>query len=261
MKRPTLVLVLVATLAASSYGLPFVRAGISHRLMRVENFLLFTPCGSYVADIPWTGRLQGEYAALTAYHDADLVLASSSPGTVIFLGDSITQRWAEQFPSEFFPGKGYINRGIGKQNTLQMILRFHQDVIELHPSVVVILAGTNDVAFRKAIDPHTERNIENMAVMAQRHGIRVILCSIPPLSDRNPAGQTYIDRLVPPFNESLRRYATEHHISFIDYYSALVDTTGEMPVSLSPDGVHPNLAGYAIMRPLAQRALDSKPIP
>jgi lysophospholipase L1-like esterase len=140
-----------------------------------------------------------------------------------------------------------------------MIWRFHQDVIQLHPDTVVILAGTNDIAFNKAVDVYTERNLQTMVEMARHHGIRVVLCTVPPLNMGDIAQQTYLDGRVRILNDWLLRYSVQQHLSLIDDFAALSDVTGRMAPSLTVDGVHPNAAGYAIMRQLAQQAIDSPP--
>jgi lysophospholipase L1-like esterase len=194
------------------------------------------------------------------YRNSNASLPPYAPGRVVFFGDSITEYWVTRFPSEFFPGKPYIGRGIWGQTTGQMIWRFHQDVVALHPEAVVILAGTNDIASHRVL-AIPEKNIETMVEMSQHHGLRVVLCSIPPLSTTNPAEHTYDEQRIALFNGWLRHYAAQQHLAFIDYYTALADPSGRMAPSLTTDGIHPSLAGYAVMRPLAQQAIDSVPQP
>jgi lysophospholipase L1-like esterase len=192
---------------------------------------------------------------------------------VVFMGDSITDMWVQPRFGAFFPGKPYIGRGIGGQTTPQMLLRFRADVIALQPKVVVILAGTNDLSANTGpiTLEETEGNLASMAELARAHGIRVVLSSVMPVSnyghdrDGNP-----LDMRVkrPPekileLNAWIKKYAAEQGHTYLDYFSAMVDEQGLLKKELSEDGLHPNTAGYAVMAPLAekaiQEALKSKP--
>jgi Lysophospholipase L1 and related esterases len=177
---------------------------------------------------------------------------------VVFLGDSITDGWGRNKGTSFFPGKPFINRGISGQTTAQMVLRFRQDVIDLHPAAVVILAGTNDIAGNTGLAtlPMIEDNVRSMTELAQAHRIRVILASVLPTIDYpwqpglQPAGK------IRALNAWLRRYAAAHGATYLDYYRALATPQGGMRAGLSSDGVHPTPAGYAVMAPLAQQAIE-----
>lgn len=175
---------------------------------------------------------------------------------VVFMGNSITQGWIETMP-EFFEGRQYINRGIGGQTTPQMLLRFRQDVIKLWPKVVVILAGTNDIAGNTG--PVTlemiEDNLRSMTELAQARGIQVVLCSVLPAHDypwrpgQDPANK------IPELNERIKQYAASVGAVYCDFYSAMVDDRNGLPEELSGDGVHPNKAGYEVMNPLVEHAI------
>jgi lysophospholipase L1-like esterase len=198
-------------------------------------------------DWPWLGR----------FKEADLALAPPAAGEnrVVFMGDSITQGW---YLDESFPGKPYINRGISGQTSPQMVLRFRQDVIDLKPRVVVILAGTNDIA--ENTGPITleesEGNLMTMAELVTANHIRVVLCSVLPAFDfpwrpgLTPAPK--IDAL----NAWIKAYAAEKGYVYVDYHSAMKDERDGLPEKLSKDGVHPNAAGYAIMAPLAEAGIE-----
>jgi lysophospholipase L1-like esterase len=179
------------------------------------------------------------------------------PDRVVFLGDSITDIW--KLP-DYFPGKHYINRGISGQTTPQMLVRLFPDVINLKPKAMVLLAGTNDIA--QNTGPETfemvTQNIQAMTELAQDHGVKVILCALTPVSDYAAQKQT-TNR--PPadilkLNAWLRDYAARTGSGFVDYYTATVDQNGMLRKELSNDGLHPNAAGYKIMAPLVEAAIE-----
>jgi lysophospholipase L1-like esterase len=172
------------------------------------------------------------------------------------MGDSITEGWG-QGPA-FFPGKPYLNRGISGQTTPQMLVRFRPDVIALLPRVVVLLAGINDIAANTGpmTLSETEDNLQSMAELARANGILVVLASVLPARDfpwrpgMEPAGK------VVTLNQWIKDYATRNGFTYLDYYSALVDDKQGLKAELTRDGVHPNPAGYAVMAPLAERAIQ-----
>jgi lysophospholipase L1-like esterase len=175
---------------------------------------------------------------------------------VVLMGNSITEGWSTQMP-EFFAGRPYINRGISGQTTPQMLIRFRQDVINLRPKVVVILAGTNDIAGNTG--PSTlemiEDNIYSMTELAQAHGIQVVLCSVLPAYDYPwRPGLEPAPKIV-ELNRRLKQYADTHGAVYCDFFSAMADERNGLPETLSEDGVHPNKAGYAIMAPIVENAI------
>ncbi len=167
----------------------------------------------------------------------------------------------------FFPGKPYIGRGIGGQTTPQMLLRFRQDVIALAPKAVVILAGTNDIAGNTGPMSleEIEANLASIAELAHAHGIKVILSSVLPVFDggRGGEGQPLVmtDRRPPEkivaLNDWIKKYCAANKLIYVDYFSAMVDEKGFLKRDLSEDGLHPNKAGYAVMAPLAEKAIQS----
>jgi len=180
------------------------------------------------------------------------------------MGDSITDGWHNPKSGGFFPGKPYVNRGISGQTTPQMLIRFRPDVIELKPKVVVILAGTNDIAGNTG--PTTleaiEGNLSSMAELAKAHGIRVVLASLLPVSDYEVRDGKPINQTTrrPPeqikaLNSWMKDYVAKNHLVYLDYYSAMVDDKGFLKDELSDDGLHPNPQGYAVMNPLAAAAI------
>ncbi len=175
---------------------------------------------------------------------------------IVFIGDSLTQGWIEQVPA-FFSGRPYVNRGISGQVTRQMRARFQQDVLDLAPAVVVILAGTNDIAANEGpYDPAvTHENLVAMAAAAKAKGIRVVLASVLPALDFPWRPGLEPATKIVALNAFLKDLATREHYGWIDYYTPLVDAKGGLSAEFSPDGVHPNAAGYAVMAPLAEKAI------
>jgi lysophospholipase L1-like esterase len=202
-----------------------------------------------------------DFGQLRRYHDADAALPAPAPGEqrVIFFGDSITDIWKLD---ESFPGKHYINRGIGGQTTPQMLVRFRADVVDLRPAVVVILAGTNDIAGNTG--PETLEQIEgdyaSLAELARANGIRAVFSSVMPINYDNPTALRFFLQRSPEkilkLNAWLQPYCAAHSLVYLDYFSAMVDERGLLKKSLSDDGLHPNAAGFAVMTPLAQAAID-----
>ena len=203
-----------------------------------------------------------DYGDLKRYAQANAALppAVPNPPRVIFFGDSITDFW---HIDQSFPAKGYINRGISGQTTPQMLVRFRQDVIDLHPSVIVMLAGTNDLSGNTG--PETLEQIEGdwatFADLARAHAIKVVFASVTPVSSYGPAGASMLAGRPPAkileLNAWLRQFCADNALVYLDYYAAMVDATGMLRRELSNDGLHPNVAGYAVMAPLAQKAIDA----
>jgi lysophospholipase L1-like esterase len=207
-----------------------------------------------------------DWPELSRYRDANARLAAPAMDEqrAVFMGDSITDLW--QYPQfgGFFPGKPYIDRGIGGQTTPQMLLRFRPDVIALQPRVVVILAGTNDIAGNTG--PMTleesEGNLASMSELAHAHGIRVVLSSVMPVNDvTSPDGKKLVQTEKRPperilaLNEWIKKYAAEHGDVYLDYFSATVNDKGFLNSDLTNDGLHPHAKGYALMAPLAEKAI------
>ena len=201
---------------------------------------------------------QQDWAQLQRYRQANAELRPAKPGErrVIFYGNSITEGWARHF-SEMFPGKPYIGRGIGGQTTPQMLVRFRQDVIALKPKVVVILAGTNDIAGNTG--PSTlemiEDNLASMAELATSNGIKVVLSSVLPVYDYSWRPGLQPAPKIVALNQWMKTYAGRRGLVYLDYHTAMADERQGMRADLSADGVHPTEAGYRLMAPLAERAI------
>ncbi len=204
-----------------------------------------------------------DWANLNRYKEANQKVQPSKNETrVVFMGDSITDGWNLE---QYFPGKFYINRGISGQTTPQMLLRFRSDVIDLKPKVVVILAGTNDIAGNTGTMTleDTARNLTSVAELAKANNIRVVLASVLPVNDRvkNKEGVLFMQTRSRPnekitaMNDWLKKYAAESGLIYLDYYSATADEKGTLKDGLSYDGLHPNADGYKVMQSLAEAAI------
>jgi len=225
-----------------------------------------------------------DWNQLGRYHAANQELRKqpADPKRVVFMGDSITDGWRL---GEYFPGEPYVDRGISGQVTSQMLVRMYPDVINLKPAAVVILAGTNDIARNNG--PSTaemvQENIMAMTELAQQHGIKVILCSVTPVSDypfltqqsgrgaqpqtaaagpgRGPVMRMRMTETHPPsdilkLNAWMKDYATRVNAIYADYFSVLVDEKGWLKDGISADGLHPNAEGYKLMAPVVSAAIQ-----
>ena len=200
-----------------------------------------------------------DYGQLTRYRAANAELkGAATRNRVVFFGDSITDTWKLE---NYFPGQPYINRGISGQTTAQMLVRFRQDVIDLHPKVVVILAGTNDIAGNTGAmrTEDIEANLASMAELAKAHGIAVVLASVLPVHNYTPQSQDFFAQRptarILEVNRWLKEYCAKNGIVYLDYSSAVVDEKGLLKKDLADDGLHPNDAGFKIMAPLAEAAI------
>jgi lysophospholipase L1-like esterase len=208
-------------------------------------------------------QLVNDYGNQRRYAADNLKLAPPAAGEdrVVFMGDSITDGWGRgQFTQSapFFPGKPYVNRGISGQVTAQMLLRFYPDAIALKPKAVVFLAGTNDIGgnIGPVSDQSIQENLMAMVDMLRANNIKVVLGSVLPVCDyhRPQTAQRPPERIL-AINRWLKEYATQIHAVYLDYFSATVDDKGFFKAEMTNDGLHPNAAGYAVMAPLAEKAI------
>jgi len=207
--------------------------------------------------VPFLSDAQ-DWPNLARYKDENAKLASPAANEhrVVFMGNSITEGWVKM-DSAFFSGRQYIGRGISGQTTPQMLIRFKADVIDLKPKVVVILAGTNDIAGNTGLSTleMIEDNLSSMAVLAKANNIEVILSSVLPVYDYPwKPGLQPAEKII-TLNKWIKNYALEHDCFYLDYFSSVVDERKGMKAEYSQDGVHPNLAGYKIMEPLAEKTI------
>lgn len=185
-------------------------------------------------------------------------LPAENENRVVFMGNSITQGWIDYGDPELFSENSFINRGIGGQTTPQMLVRFRADVIALQPKAVVFLAGINDIAGNTG-DSTIEMiqdNLISMVQLAQANNIKVILSSILPANKFTWRPEVYPADKVIAMNEFIKNYAEENNCIFIDYYTPMVNAEKGLKIEYSEDGVHPNKAGYAVMRPLVLEAIN-----
>lgn len=200
-----------------------------------------------------------DWAGLNRYWLANQKLEEPAPGQlrVVFMGNSITDMWDDSDAS-FFQENPYINRGISGQTTPQMLVRFRADVIQLNPDVVVILAGTNDIAGNtgRATLGMIENNLASMAELAETHNIEVVLCSVLPVYRYPWSPRIKPAEKIVQLNQWMKQYAQKNGYTYCDYYSALVNDKGGMREAYSNDGVHPTPAGYEVMEPIVKEAIQ-----
>ncbi|TAA40555.1 capsular biosynthesis protein [Pseudoxanthomonas winnipegensis] len=226
--------------------------------------LIAAMSGNVYAQTPSAEQVQAmqrqlaDWPQLSRYRDENAALAAPGKRRVVFFGDSITEGWGKTGSETFFPGKPYVNRGISGQTTPQMLVRFRQDVIDLKPAVVVILAGTNDIAGNTgpATPQMIQDNLASMAQLAKANGIAVVLASVLPASDYPWKPGLQPAPKIRALNDWIRQYAQRTGAVYLDYYRALDNGQGGLDAKVSGDGVHPNAAGYAVMAPLAQAAVQ-----
>jgi lysophospholipase L1-like esterase len=206
-------------------------------------------------------KICDDFGNLAHYRDANAPLKPPAAGEnrVVFFGDSITDFWKLD---ESFPGKPYVNRGISGETTPQMLIRFRQDVVNLQPKVVVILAGTNDIAGNTGPErlEDIEANYASLVEIARANHIAVILSSVLPVHNYTPQSQELFERRPPAkileLNRWIKDYCPSQGCIYLDYFSALVDDKGLLKRDLAEDGLHPNPAGYKLMVPLAEAAIQ-----
>jgi lysophospholipase L1-like esterase len=226
------------------------------------------PCADFKTRAERAETRLKDWPQLARYHDENtkVGMPAKDDRRVVFMGDSITDSWDSPNMGGFFPGKPYVNRGISGQTTPQMLIRFRPDVIDLKPKVVVILAGTNDLAGNTG--PATleaiEANLISMAELARANGIRVVFASLLPVSDYElrdgkPIIQTVrrSPEKILMLNNWMKEYAAKNRLIYLDYFAAMVDARGFLKDELSNDGLHPNIEGYKVMNPLAEAAIQA----
>jgi lysophospholipase L1-like esterase len=255
---------LVAILLCAAFA-----GGVAHAQL-IEQFAPQRPSGCcLLASATRLTESLADWNQLGRYHQAnsELMRQPVPKDRVVFMGDSITDGWRL---ADSFPGKPYVNRGIGGQTTAQMLVRMYPDVIALKPAAVIIFAGTNDIAGNNGPQTLTmiQQNLMAMVELAKVHGIKVILCSVMPITDAKTAAP---DRGGAPINQSgtrppadilklnawIRSYAQTAGAGFADYYAATAGQDGMLRANITADGLHPNAAGYELMAPVASTAINA----
>jgi lysophospholipase L1-like esterase len=203
--------------------------------------------------------MRTDWANLAKYQEDNRKIGLPAAGEtrVVFMGNSITEGWIMNMP-EFFKENNYVDRGISGQTTPQMLIRFHPDVVDLKPAVVVILAGINDIAGNTG--PSTQKMIENnlaaMVEIAKANGIRVVLSSVLPAYDFPwKPGMQPAEKVV-ALNIWIKNYAQIHDCVYVDYFTPMADERNGLKAEYSVDGVHPTLAGFQVMAPLVKQAIQ-----
>jgi acyl-CoA thioesterase-1 len=255
-------------------ALPFLIGGQTAAQSPAPQLPTAPPAAAALPDCPDMARAMRDMLAqdarlrdwpnLTRYRVANEALQRvGTPVAAVFLGDSITDAWDDEGRGGFFPGKGYVNRGIGGQTTPQMLVRLRPDVLAHKPKVLVLLAGTNDIAGNTGptTNEDIEQNLAAIAELASAHGVKVVLAGILPISDYHQKPDVVAQVIRRPMtrvnavNAWLRQYAAEHGHIYLDYGPAVADARGMLKSEFSEDDLHPNAVGYAAMAPLAEAAI------
>ena len=248
-------------IAPHETGRPDVAAyGSSAAPVGIDPLFTAPPASLSAAEVGALQTRLADFAQLGHYgaDDERLSHTKTVAPRIVFLGDSIADNWISDAGTVFAPGKAYINRGISGQTTAQMLLRFRQDVINLHPAAVLILAGTNDIAGNTGAStlPMIQDNLRSMTELAKSNHIRVILASLLPVSDYSWRPGLRPATKVRSLNAWIKRYAQSVGAAYLDFHSVLANAQGGMDAAFAGDGVHPTAEGFAIMTALAQRAID-----
>jgi lysophospholipase L1-like esterase len=229
----------------------------------ISLLIIFIVSGLFVkaqdSNLPKEDPMRTDWADLARYQDDNQKIGLPAKGEkrIVFMGNSITAGWSNNMP-DFFAGKPYVNRGISGQTTPQMLIRFRPDVVNLKPAGVVILAGINDIAGNTG--PSTQKmiedNLSSMVEIAKANGIRVVLSSVLPAYDFPwKAGMQPAEKVI-ALNTWIKNYAAANGCVYLDYFSPMVDERHGLKAEYTYDGVHPNLAGYQLMAPLAEKAIQ-----
>jgi lysophospholipase L1-like esterase len=218
------------------------------------------PTAAHKASGDWYGNWMKEWLAADwgqrcRYQLENAQLPPTSTRRIVFLGDSITEAWKELVPGFFNSDK--LDRGISGQTTEQMLVRFRADVLDLHPAVLHLMAGTNDIAGNRGPTSiaQIEANLQSMVEQARAAHIHVILATIPPAAAFGWSTVVQVPQTIATLNRWIEDYARREHLTYVDYHSVLADSQGALRAVYTEDGVHPNAAGYAAMAPLADRAI------
>ena len=202
--------------------------------------------------------MKNDWAYLEKYVLANqhLLKLPNNGNRIVFIGDSITEFW-ERHDSIFFSQNKYINRGISSQTSSQILERFQNDVIDLEPKWVIILAGINDIAENNGPISIEDimNNIVSMVEKALKNNIEVVLCSILPASNFYWNPKIKPIEKIKQLNVLIEAYCLIEKIKFVDYYTPMVDEYFGLDKKFTDDGVHPNLNGYLKMKTILESYL------
>lgn len=205
----------------------------------------------------WQEKLKlADHAGLCRYRAANAALPAAGPNRILFMGDSITENWIRERP-DFFARGERVDRGIGGQTSEQMLARFQADVVALKPSVVHILAGTNDIAGNggPTILSAIADNIRAMVQLARANGIAVVLGTLPPARRFDWRPEIEPRPHITALNDWIRHYAGSEGLTIADYHALLDDGEGGLTSADAADGVHPTAVAYARMEAVTEKAL------
>jgi lysophospholipase L1-like esterase len=237
-----------------SLGLVFLVLSVSATAQTIKADTVTYPIAASIKE-----DFKDDWAALSHYRKENALLAPAKAGEdrVVFLGSSIFEFWKDKMP-EFFEGKPYLDRGISGQISPQLLIRFRQDVIDLHPKAVIILAGSNDISGSTGhvTNKTILDNIASMAELAQLHHIKVILCAYLPVNEYPWRKGLKPATKIIALNKEIRAYAQANNFTLLDYFTPLVDEHNGQQAALTTDGVHPNREGYKIMAQVTEAAIQ-----
>lgn len=223
-------------------------------MLKIQSLIVFFLFISFTINIS-----AQDWANLSKYNDENKILLESKKQDkrIVFLGNSITESWKKLRPN-FFKENNFVNRGIDGQTTPQMLLRFRQDIVNINTDIVIILAGTNDIAGNTGTSTldMIQNNIASMCDIAKQNDIEIVLCSILPVHHYPWASEIKPIDKIKLLNDWVKNYSNKNNICFVDYYSSMVNDNGGMKSNLSEDRVHPNKEGYFIMEKIILEKLD-----
>jgi len=167
--------------------------------------------------------------------------AADEKNAIVFLGDSITQGWGDDFRGDF-KGLTVANRGISGDTTRGMLIRLKKDVLDLEPSAVVMLMGTNDL--EEHAEPQTiADNVGLIVAELEKYDAEmpVVLCLVFPSSASKSRSTEQIQKI----NQLMAsEFKGNRQVTIVDTWTLFADENGDAKKSEFPDLLHPNRIGY-----------------